>query len=78
MDYRIRVATTLAAAALLGGCATGQRMGQRMGWTATPADATALVQASCDEATRSLKGGPDHGTALSACLDAKTRQHLRN
>lgn len=72
MDARVRLVTPCLVAALLGGCAVGQRLG----WTPTRADATDRVRASCEEATRTLEGGPDHATALRACLDAKTRQRV--
>ena len=70
MDATKRLLATGLVATLLGGCAVGQRLG----WTTTRADATDRVRASCEEATRTLKGGPDHATALRACLGAKTRQ----
>ena len=72
MDARIRLLTTVMIPTLLGGCA----IGQRLGWTATQSEATDRVRTSCEEATRTLKNGPDHATALRACLDAKTRQHV--
>ena len=78
MNAWTRIALTVACTASLGACATGQRLGQRLGWIGTPTDATAQVQSSCEDATNTLKGGPDHSTALSACLAAKTRQQLRN
>jgi hypothetical protein len=64
----------LALATGLAGCAVGQRLG----WRTTPAEATASVRSSCDDATRTLAGGPGHATALEACVEAKTRQGLRN
>jgi hypothetical protein len=72
MNARIRFLATGLMATSLAGCANGQRLG----WTTTRADATDRVRASCEEATRTLKGGPDHATALQACLDAKTRQRV--
>ena len=74
MPALLRIASLTAfAAALLGGCT----LGQRLGWTAGDrTDATDAVRASCEQATRTLKGGPDHGTAQRACVDAKTRQHV--
>ena len=72
MDARVRLVTTCLVATLLGGCAVGQRLG----WTTTRLDATDRVRAGCEEATRTLKGGPDHDTALRACLEAKTRQRV--
>ena len=72
MNVRIRLLAMAVVAASLAGCAVGQRLG----WTATRVDATDRVRASCEEATRTLKGGPDHATALRACLDAKTRQRV--
>jgi hypothetical protein len=74
MHARIRLLATCLVATSLAGCAVGQRLG----WTATRADATDRVRASCEEATRTLQGGPDHGTALRACLEAKTRQRVRS
>jgi hypothetical protein len=74
MDATKRLLATGLVATLLGGCAVGQRLG----WNATPVDATDRVRASCEEATRTLKGGPDHATALRACLEAKTRQGVRS
>lgn len=58
----------------LGGCAVGQRLG----WHAAPADATASVRASCEDATRTLTGRADYATALDACIEAKMRQGLRD
>jgi hypothetical protein len=73
MHAHFRIALMLACTTALGACAVGQRLG----WTSTPrADATDRVKASCEDATRTLKGGPDHATALRACLDAKTRQRV--
>ena len=60
------------AVALLGGCA----IGQKLGWTHEHADASQVQLASCDAATRTLKGQPDHDTAYRACVDAKARQHV--
>jgi hypothetical protein len=62
----------LSAAGLLGGCA----IGEEMGWHHTRAPATEVQVASCDAATATLKGKPDHDTANHACLDAKVRQQV--
>jgi hypothetical protein len=66
--------SALVLATALAGCAVGQRLG----WRAAPAEATASVRASCEDATRTLVGKADHATALGACLEAKTRQGLRD
>ena len=66
------LATLLLGAAALGGCAVGEKLG----WQRTHEPPSAVVQASCDAATQTLKGGPDHATAHRACVDAKTRQHV--
>jgi hypothetical protein len=72
MHARIRLLATGLIAASLAGCAVGQRLG----WAGARAEATDRVRASCEQATRTLQGGPDHDTALRACLDAKTRQRV--
>lgn len=74
MHASLRIVFTAGlAGSLLGGCA----LGQRLGWTTRhDVDATEAVRVSCEEATRTLANGPDHGTAQRACLDAKTRQHV--
>ena len=74
MHARIRLLASCLIATLLGGCAVGQRLG----WTTTRVDATAEVKASCEENTRSLARSPSQDEAMAACMDAKTRQHLRN
>ena len=71
---RLPIALVFSLAIGLGGCAVGQRLG----WHATPADATASVRASCEAATRTLTGRDDHATAIDACIEAKTRQGLRD
>jgi hypothetical protein len=60
------------AALLLGGCAAGQRLG----WQRAHAPPTEVQLASCEAATATLKGRPDHDVAYRACTDAKARQHV--
>ena len=57
----------------LSGCAVGEKLGWHRG---SPDPATSVVVASCDAATATLKGRPDHDIAHRACVDAKTRQHV--
>ena len=66
------VALLALAAGALGGCAVGQKLG----WHRSHEPATEVVQASCDKATSTLKGKPDHDTAYESCVEAKTRQHV--
>ena len=70
MKPAIRTICVLASALLVGGCAIGTKLGWHRGHE-TP---TAVVQASCDAATATLKGRPDHDVAHEACVEAKTRQ----
>ena len=73
MKGSTRNVLVLAAACLVGGCA----MGEKLGWHRTTHEpATAVQLASCESATATLKGRPDHGTAYRACVDAKARQHV--
>ena len=73
MTRKIVILATMAiAASMLGGCAAGQRMG----WKRTHEPATEVQVASCDAATATLEGRPDHGVAHRACVDAKARQHV--
>lgn len=67
-----RVAAALMAASLLGGCA----IGDKLGWHRNREPASEVQVASCDAATATLKGRPDHDTAHDACVDAKARQHV--
>jgi hypothetical protein len=53
-----------------GACSTMERIG----WTGNRAEATAEARAECDAATATIRGGPDHRTAMRACLDAKRRR----
>ena len=73
---KARLALTTAALAIvaccLGGCATGQKMG----WQRTHEPATEVQLASCEAATATLKGRPDHDIAYRACTHAKARQHV--
>jgi hypothetical protein len=66
------LAAVVAAATLLGGCAAGQKLGWR---TAHP-PATEVQVASCDAATATLTGRPDHDVAHRACVQAKVRQQV--
>ena len=72
MKGSARMAVALAAASLLGGCAVGDRLG----WHRNHEAASEVQVASCDAATATLKGRPDHDTAHRACVDAKARQHV--
>ena len=60
-------------ACALCGCAVGEKLGWHRGSDQT---ATAVVVASCDAATATLKGRPDHDVAHRACVEAKTRQNV--
>ena len=68
----LALATLALAASCLGGCAAGQRMG----WQRTHEPATEVQLASCEAATATLKGRPDHDIAYRACTHAKARQHV--
>ena len=72
MKSMLRTALFLAGAAALSGCAVGEEMG----WHHDHAAATDVQVASCDAATATLKGRPDHDTAYRACVDAKARQQV--
>jgi len=61
----------LAGAMALGGCAS---VGEEMGWRHDHAVPTEVQVASCDAATSTLKGKPDHDISQRACVDAKARQ----
>lgn len=76
VSVRILSLPVLLAIVTLAGCATANRMATKMGWRGEHAVATDTVRANCAAATRTLAGGPDHDTALRACIDAKTRQHV--
>jgi hypothetical protein len=73
MKGATRVFLLALAASALAGCAVGEKLGWHRG-SAEPA--TEVVQASCDAATATLKGRPDHDITHRACVDAKTRQHV--
>ena len=76
MDARLCGSLMILVIVSLAGCATANRVATRMGWRGEHAVATDTVRANCEAATRTLAGQPDHDTALRACIDAKTRQHL--
>lgn len=62
----------LVAATATSGCAVGEKLG----WHRDKEVPTAVVQASCEAATATLKGRQFHGTANRACVEAKTRQNV--
>lgn len=71
MDARIGIALLALAGVGLNGCAVGAKLG----WTANrSAPPSAVIQASCDTAVKTLAGKPGHDTAMNACVEAKTRQ----
>ena len=72
MKGSARIVLAMAVVALLGGCA----IGQKLGWNREHLPASQVQLASCDAATSTLKGQPDHDTAYRACVDAKVRQHV--
>jgi hypothetical protein len=76
MAARVRVSLMVLAIVSLTACATVNRMATRMGWRGEHAVATDTVRINCEAATKTLVGQPDHDTALRACIDAKTRQHV--
>ncbi len=73
MRGSIRMLLLVAAALVTSSCAVGAKLG----WTGRHAVPTDLVQANCESDVRTLTGRVDHATALSACIDAKTRQGVR-
>ena len=70
MKTTARTILLLAGAGALAGCAVGEEMG----WHHDHAVPTDVQVASCDAATATLKGRPDHDTSHRACVDAKARQ----
>ena len=60
----------LACAGAMAGCAVGEQMG----WHHDHPAANEVQVASCDAATATLKGRPDHDVSHRACVDAKARQ----
>ena len=72
MDAKTKCVALTTAAVLLGGCAAGQKLG----WHGYHPPASAVQVASCDAATATLNGRPDHDVAHRACVDAKARQHV--
>ena len=61
----------LALAAGTGGCAWWDSHG----WKQTKAEPTTeKAREQCETAVATLKGQPDHDTALRACLDEKVRR----
>lgn len=72
MKPAIRTICVLASALLVAGCA----IGTKLGWQRGQEKPTAVVQASCDAATATLKGRPDHDVAYEACVEAKLRQNV--
>jgi hypothetical protein len=72
MKQNMRPAALALAAILLGGCAAGQKMG----WGSSHPPATEVQVASCDAATATLEGRPDHDVAHRACVHAKARQQV--
>lgn len=76
MAARLRGLLMVLAIVALAGCATANRVATRMGWRGEHAVATDTVRVNCEAATKTLTGRPDHDTALRACIDAKTRQHV--
>lgn len=76
MNAGIRSSLLVLTIVALAGCATANRMATKMGWRGEHAVASDTVRANCEAATKTLAGGPDHDTALRACIDAKTRQQV--
>jgi PBP1b-binding outer membrane lipoprotein LpoB len=72
MKQNSKLAMLALAAVLLGGCAAGQKMG----WGKSQPPATEVQVASCDAATATLTGRPDHDVAHRACVHAKARQQV--
>ena len=72
MGARIRIVLLATAVPMLSACA----IGTEMGWTSDHAAASDVVRSSCDNAVKTLEGKADHGTAMHACVEAKTRQHV--
>ena len=70
MKQTTKFATLASAVILLGGCAAGQKMG----WGRSHPVANEVQVASCDAATATLTGRPDHDVAHRACVAAKARQ----
>ena len=76
MAARIQGVLAVLALMTLGGCAMGTQLGHRLGWTSEHALPSDAVRASCRSAVATLQGKPDYETALQACTDAKSRQHV--
>lgn len=72
MDVRSRVIGLALAAGLLSSCATATYVSR----AADPVVPEETILANCGSAVRTLEGGPDHHTAMCACVDAKTRQNV--
>lgn len=72
MKGSARIVPWLASACLLTGCAVGEKLG----WHRGHGPATEVQLASCEAATATLKGRPDHDTAYDACVEAKVRQQV--
>ena len=70
MKTMARGILVLACASVIAGCAVGEQMG----WHHDHAAANEVQVASCDAATATLKGRPDHDVSHRACVDAKARQ----
>jgi hypothetical protein len=70
MKTMARTALLLACTGALAACAVGEQMGWHHNHTA----ANEVQVASCDAATATLKGQPDHDVSHRACVDAKARQ----
>jgi hypothetical protein len=72
MDARIRIGLLAMAGLSLSACA----IGTEMGWTSDHAAPSDVVRSNCDSAVKTLEGKADHATAMHACVEAKTRQHV--
>jgi hypothetical protein len=71
MKPTLALATALLLAGTTGGCASWDGHG----WGHAKAEPiTDKAKAQCETATETLKGKPDHDTALRACLDEKARR----
>lgn len=72
MKARIGSILLVLAATATSGCAVGEKLG----WHRSSQAPTAVVQASCEAATATLKTREFHATAYRACTEAKTRQQV--
>jgi hypothetical protein len=73
MKAPLALACTLALVASTGGCAWWDAHGWKH-MHAERAAPTDTARARCEAATETLKGKPDHDSALAACLDEQARR----